>query len=115
MNKTRNSLLAVVAVAAMSLLGANAAFASGYVHSANSEKGYVTQPEHFKSERSRAEIQAEAAEFAKKGVSDRFRDSNYPPNDMTQASTKTRAEVTSEFLNMSAAQRKAMNEMYRGN
>ena len=34
---------------------------------------------------------------------------------MTQASTKTRAEVTSEFLNMSAAQRKAMNEMYRGN
>ncbi|ABM42606.1 hypothetical protein Ajs_2445 [Acidovorax sp. JS42] len=73
MNKTRNSLLAVVAVAAMSLLGANAAFASGYVHSANSEKGYVTQPEHFKSERSRAEIQAEAAEFAKKGGSDRFR------------------------------------------
>lgn len=114
MQKNRTSFLGVLAIAAMSLLGGNVAFASSYIHSTNTEKGYVTYPDHFKSERSRADVQAEAAEFVKKGGSDAFRGGNYPARDVSPASTKTRAEVINELRNMSPAERKAMSDLYRG-
>lgn len=73
MRKNRTSLIAAMSVFAAALLTGNAAFANSYIHQTTTEKGYVTYPEHFKSERTRAEVQAEAAAFVKQGGSDAFR------------------------------------------
>ena len=113
MRKTRNTLLASLAFAAMGLGAAGTTFASGYIHSTNSEKGYVVHPEHFKSDKTRAQVQAETAEFVKNGGTDSFRSSNYPPLE-SQASTMTRKQVMDELKNESPAQRKARLEMIRG-
>ena len=93
MQKTRTPILLALSFAALSLTAANTAFASSYIHPSNSEKGYVAVPEHFKSDKTRAQVQAEAAEFVKNGGPVCFRSRNYPPLDTTQASTKTRQQV----------------------
>ena len=114
MQKTRTPILLALSFAALSLTAANTAFARSYIHPSNSEKGYVAVPEHFKSDKTRAQVQAEAAEFVKNGGPETFRSRNYPPLDTTQASTKTRQQVIDEFMNESPAQRKARLEMLRG-
>ena len=114
MQKTRTSRLATMAIAAVCLTVANTAFASSYVHSSNSERGYVLYPEHFKSDRTRAQVQAEAAEFVKRGGTDSFRSQNYPALDAIQQSNKTREQVVNEWMNESPEQRKARLEWMRG-
>ena len=90
MQKTRTPILLSMTLAALSLATANTAFANSYIHSSNSEKGYVVYPEHFKSDKTRAQVQAEAAEFVKSGGTESFRSSNYPRLNTSQASDKTR-------------------------
>ncbi|QNP50180.1 DUF4148 domain-containing protein [Diaphorobacter aerolatus] len=114
MQKTRTSILLSMAFAALSLTTMNSAFANSYIHSTNTEKGYVVYPEHFKSDKTRAQVQAEAVEFVKNGGTETFRSQNYPVKDTSHASNKTRKQVTDEFLNESPEQRKSRLEMYRG-
>ena len=114
MQKTRTPILLALSFAALSLTAANTAFASSYIHPSNSEKGYVAVPEHFKSDKTRAQVQAETIEFVKNGGTDSFRSSSYPPLDRSQASNKSRKQVMDEFLNESPEQRRARLAMYRG-
>lgn len=114
MRKNRTSLIAAMSVFAAALLAGNTAFASSYIHQTNTEKGYVTYPEHFKSERTRAEVQAEAAAFVKQGGSDAFRGGNFPPRDTSVASGKTREQVVNEFRSQTPQERKALEALYRG-
>ena len=114
MQKNRTPILLSMALAALSLTTMNTAFANSYIHSSNSEKGYVVYPEHFKSDKTRAQVQAEAIEFVKNGGTDSFRSSSYPPLDRSQASNKSRKQVMDEFLNESPEQRRARLAMYRG-
>ena len=114
MRKNRTSLIVAMSVFAAALLTGNAAFASSYIHQTNTEKGYVTYPEHFKSERTRAEVQAEAAAFVKQGGSDAFRGGNFPPRDTSAASGKTREQVVNEFRSQTPQERKALEALYRG-
>ncbi|MBF5005874.1 DUF4148 domain-containing protein [Diaphorobacter caeni] len=113
MRKTRHTLLAALTFAAMGFTAAGTASASSYIHSTHSEKGYVIHPEHFKSDKTRTQMQAETAEFVKNGGTDRFRSSIYPPLE-SQDSTMTRKQVMDELKNESPAQRKARLEMMRG-
>lgn len=114
MQKTRTPIILSIAFSALALATMNTAFASSYIHSNNSEKGYVVYPEHFKSDRTRVQVQAETAEFVKNGGTQSFRSRSYPPLDTSSVSNKTRKEVIDEFANESAEQRKARMEMYRG-
>lgn len=114
MRKNRTSLIAAVSVFAAALLAGNAAFANSYIHQTTTEKGYVTYPEHFKSERTRAEVQAEAAAFVKQGGSDAFRGGNFPPRDTSVASGKTREQVVNELRSQTPQERKALEALYRG-
>ena len=114
MQKTRTPILLSMTLAALSLTAMNTAFANSYIHSSNSEKGYVAFPEHFKSGKTRAQVQTEAAEFVKNGGTESFRSSNYPRLDTSQTSDKTRKQVIDEYMNESPQQRKARLDMYRG-
>lgn len=114
MQKTRTPILLAISFAALSITATSSAFASGYIHPTNSETGYVTVPEHFKSDKTRAQVQAEAAEFVKQGGSANFNGNNYPAQDQTQTSNKTRQQVIDEYMNESPAQRKARLEMLPG-
>ena len=107
-------LLLVPILGCAALLAPALASADTYMHPANNERGVQVYPEHFKSDKTRAQVQAEAAEFVKNGGPETFRSRNYPPLDTTQASTKTRQQVIDEFMNESPAQRKARLEMLRG-
>lgn len=114
MQKTRTPLIAVLSAAALSVTLANTAMASSYIHSDNSEKGYKTFPEHFQSDKTRAQVQAEAVEFLKNGGADTWRNNNYSAQEISQSSTKTREQVQNEYLNESPEQRRARLELYRG-
>ncbi|WP_291586693.1 DUF4148 domain-containing protein [Comamonas sp. UBA7528] len=113
MHTTRTPILLSMACATLALTAMNNAFASSYIHPKNSEAGYVTYPDHFRSDRTRAQVQAETAEFLKNGGPHVFRNSNYPVVD-TSPSNKTRQQVLDELLNETPEQRKARREMYRG-
>lgn len=114
MQKSRTSILLSMTLAALSMTAMNAASANGYIHSTNTEKGYVVYPEHFKSDKTREQVQAEAAELVKNGGADSFRGNKYPRANSAEASSKTRQQVIDELVNESPAQRKAREAMYRG-
>lgn len=114
MRTIRTSKFVALALAATSFVAAGGALANGYVHPENSEKGYKVVPEHFKSDKSRAQVQAEAADFVKKGGMDSFKSNNYSPAESSGASSKTREQVQNEYLNETPEQRKDRMELYRG-
>ncbi len=117
MHTTRTPIILSMAFATLSLATVNTAFASSYIHPKNSETGYVVYPDHFRSDKTRAQVQAETAEFLKNGGTNVFRNSNYPLVDSSpsqQSSNKTRQQVLDELLNETPEQRKARREMYRG-
>ncbi|MNV98413.1 hypothetical protein D3C71_1936650 [compost metagenome] len=111
--KTRHPALAVLAMAAVFALSANTAQAAEYIHQTNTEKGYVTVPEHFKSNKTREQVQAEAAEYFKGGNADDMRRGIWPPRTKEQTSGITRQQVMDEYRNQTPEERKARAELYR--
>ena len=69
---------------------------------------------HISGSKSRAQVQAEAADFVTKGGMDSFKSNNYSPAESSGASSKTREQVQNEYLNETPEQRKDRMELYRG-
>lgn len=117
MQTIRTPILLSMAFTALSLAAMNTAFASSYIHPKNSEAGYVVYPDHFQSDKTRAQVQAETAEFLQNRGTNVFRNSTYPlfgTSQSSQPSNKTRQQVLDELRNETPEQRKARREMYRG-
>jgi predicted SAM-dependent methyltransferase len=89
-------------------------FADEYIHQVPTEKGYVKYPEHFQSNKTRADVQSEASQAVKSGGSSRFSGNNFPANDNYQKSNRTRQDVINELKNETPAQRKERLELLRG-
>ncbi len=128
MQTTRTPILAAIALAS-SLLG-TAAFASGYNHTANTDTGYEAKPAHFQSDKTRAQVQTEAAAALKMANNAAYpldshhsgqrhaHDGKHPgahqgDHDL-QGSQLTREQVKTQYLNESPAQRKARDDLFRG-
>lgn len=107
-------MVTALVIAISSFTAAGSAFANGYVHSENTEKGYKVVPEHFKSDKTRAEVQAETSVFVREAGFDSFNGNNYPPMDTSERSTKTREQVISEYANEKPEARKARLDLYLG-
>ncbi|BDR09405.1 DUF4148 domain-containing protein [Comamonas thiooxydans] len=97
-----------------SLLIPGIASASEYWHSANNESGVVTHPEHFKSVKSRKEINAEAAQAVVEGGDSRMRSGKYPGNTPVSSSEKARQQIIDELLKESPEQRESRNRAMAG-
>lgn len=114
MKNTRHPILSALMVTAFALSASSAALASSYIHSTPTEQGYVAVPEHFRSDKTRAQVQAEAADFVRNGGHNAFQGNNYPPLPVAQSSGKTRQQVIDEYVNESPSQRQARLELTRG-
>ncbi len=98
------SLIAVVAtVASLSLPGIASA---AYEHPTNNEAGVIVHPEHFKSEKTRAQVKAEAEAATQQGRLS-YGESSYPRPMPNAGPGKTREEVINELRNESPAERDA--------
>jgi hypothetical protein len=105
-------------VTAAALLAAAFAFpgmaaADTYWHPTNNEAGAKAYPEHFKSSKSREQVQAEAAAAAREGAS-RFNSSNYPAPVQSTGPGKTRQQVLDELAQETPAQRNARQQALAG-
>ncbi|GAB2461723.1 hypothetical protein GCM10027082_10850 [Comamonas humi] len=110
---TRRLLL--IPVLATALLAPALASADTYMHPANNEKGVVVHPEAFKSDKTRAQVQAEAAAAARApGGASRFNGNAYPPEAPQADAGKTRQQVIDELASETPQQRKQRLELLRG-
>ncbi|MEG0200710.1 MAG: DUF4148 domain-containing protein [Comamonas sp.] len=92
------------AVAALTLPGMASA---AYEHPANTEQSVVVHPEHFISQKTRAQVRAEAEAAMREGRLS-YGESNYPlVVPAAKGPGKTREEVIRELLNETPAQREA--------
>lgn len=108
-------LLLIPALACAALLAPAMASADTYMHPANNERGVKVYPEHFKSDKTRAQATAEAeAAVRGQGGSSRFNGNAYPPEALQTAPGKTRQQVIDEYVNEPAQQRRERLEMMRG-
>ncbi|WP_370680949.1 DUF4148 domain-containing protein [Comamonas sp. GB3 AK4-5] len=89
------------------------AAAESYWHPTNNEAGAKAYPEHFKSSKTRAQVQAEAAAAAREGAS-RFNSSNYPAPVKSEGPGKTRQQVMDELTQETPAQRNARQQALAG-
>lgn len=112
MSQRRHSISALVAsVAAVAALGLPGMASAAYEHPANNEQGVIVHPEHFKSEKTRAQVQAEAAQARRDGRLS-FGEGDYPPPAPSVGPGKTREQVRNELLNESPAEREARMRLY---
>ncbi|ACM33657.1 MULTISPECIES: DUF4148 domain-containing protein [Comamonadaceae] len=114
MTQRRLSLSAVIAsVAAVTAFGLPGMASAEYMHSANNETGVVVHPEHFKSEKTREQVRAEAEAAMRQGRLS-YGESNYPvgAEAAPATSSKTRQQVVDELRNENAAQREARRLLY---
>ena len=112
MTQHRLSLSSMIAaVAVVATLGLPGIASAAYEHPANNEKGVVVHPEHFKSEKTRAQVQAEAEAATRQGLLS-YGESNYPRPVPSAGPGKTRAEVVNELLSESPAEREARMRFY---
>ncbi len=114
MTQRRLSLSAVIAsVAAVAAFGLPGMASAEYMHPANNEAGVVVHPEHFKSEKTREQVRAEAEAAMRQGRLS-YGESNYPrgAEAAPATSSKTRQQVVDEMRNEPAAQREARQRLY---
>lgn len=96
----------IAATAAVIALGLPGLASAEYWHPANNEAGVVVHPEHFQSDRTRAQIRAETVAARQRGCLP-VSESNYPCAMPGTGSGKTRAQVVDELRNEPAAARAA--------
>jgi hypothetical protein len=96
--------LIALAIAAPSL-----ASASSLYHPAGGEVGFTTHPDHFQSTTSREDVLQAVAR--KDGTLAILQRGGALPVKAT-GSSKTRAQVQQEYLNMSAAEKERIQELY---
>ena len=112
MTQQRLSLSSMIAAAAtVAALGLPGMASAAYWHPANNEKGVIVHPEHFKSEKTREQVSAEAKAAMQQGRIS-YGESNYPLPVPDAGSGKTRAQVINELLSESAAERDARMRLY---
>jgi len=99
------------AAAAVAVLGLPGLASAAYEHPANNEKGIVVHQEHFKSDKTREQVRAEAEAAMQQG-SLSYGESNYPRPASATASGKTRQQVIDEMRNESPADREARRLLY---
>ncbi|MET4578230.1 DUF4148 domain-containing protein [Ottowia thiooxydans] len=96
----------IVAVAIAATLGLPGIASAAYEHPASNEAGVVVHSEHFKSEKSRAQIKAEAEAAIHQGRLS-YGESNYPRPLPRVGPGKTREDVINELRNESPTERDA--------
>ena len=112
MTQRRISLSSMIAaVAAVVTLGLPGMASAAYEHPANNEKGVIVHPEHFKSDKTRAQVKAEAEAAMQQGRLS-YGESNYPIRTPDAGPGKTREQVTNELLSESPAEREARLRLY---
>ena len=112
MIQQRLSLSSMIAAAtAVVALGLPGMASAAYEHPANNEKGVIVHPEHFKSEKTREQVIAEAKAAMQQGLLS-YGESNYPMPVPNVGPGKTRQEVINEMLNESPAERAAPQRLY---
>ncbi len=112
MTQQRLSLSSMIAAAtAVVALGLPGMASAAYEHPANNEKGVIVHPEHFKSEKTRAQVKAETEAAMRQGLLS-YGESNYPIRTPDVSSGKTREQVINELLSESPAERSARLRLY---
>ncbi|MBN9428743.1 MAG: DUF4148 domain-containing protein [Burkholderiales bacterium] len=110
--RIRTATITTLAVAATFALP-SLAHADSMYHPANGEVGFTYHPEHFKSNKTRAEVVAEV-EAARKDGTLRFYQLGLPIPVKNAGPGKTRQQVIDEMRSETPEQRKARMEMYTG-
>ena len=112
MIQQRLSLSSMIAAAtAVVALGLPGMASAAYEHPANNEKGVIVHPEHFKSEKTREQVIAEAKAAMQQGLLS-YGESNYPIRTPEAGSGKTREQVINELLSESPAERSERLRLY---
>jgi hypothetical protein len=112
MTQQRLSLSSMIAAAtAVVALGLPGMASAAYEHPANNEKGVIVHPEHFKSEKTRAQVKAETEAAMRQGRLS-YGESNYPIRTPDVGPGKTREQVINELLSESPAERSARLRLY---
>ena len=101
-------------VASAAFVPPGTASAESYQHPANNEAGVKTYPEHFKGEKTREQVQAEAAAAVREGGTNRFNTGVYPAASKQPTTGKTREEVINELLRETPAERDARQRSMGG-
>ena len=103
----RHPLFSMIAsVAAVAVLCLPGMASAEYWHPANNQAGVVTHNEHFKSDKTRAQVKAEAEAATRQGRLS-YGNSNYPMPVPDVGTGKTRQQVINELLNETHAERTA--------
>ena len=112
MTQQRLSLSSMIAAAtAVVALGLPGMASAAYEHPANNEQGVIVHPEHFKSEKTREQVIAEAKAAMQQGLLS-YGESNYPMPVPNVGPGKTRQQVINEMLNESPAERSERLRLY---
>jgi len=112
MTQQRLSLSSMIdAAAAVAALGLPGMASAAYEHPANNEIGVIVHPGHFKSDKTRAQVKAEAEAAMQQGRLS-YGESNYPIRTPDAGPGTTREQVTNELLNESPAEREARLLLY---
>ena len=101
----------IAAVAAVVTLGLPGMASAAYEHPANNEIGVIVHPEHFKSEKTRAQVKADAEAAMRQGRLS-YGESNYPIRTLDAGPGKTREQVVNELRSESPAERDARLRLY---
>ena len=114
MSQRRLSISSLITgVAAAATMGLPVIASAAYEHPANNQQGVTVHPEHFKSEKTRAQVQAEAVAATQQGRLS-YGERSYPNSVPSAGPGKTRAEVLDELRNESPADRDARGRLYTG-
>ena len=112
MTQQRLSLSSMIAAAAaVAARGLPGMASAAYEHPANNEQGVIVHPEHFKSEKTRAQVKAEAEGAMRQGRLS-YGESNYPIRTPDAGPGKTRVQVINELRSESPAERDARLRLY---
>jgi len=115
MSQHRISLsLALAGVAAAFTLALpGMASAAAYEHPANNEQGVTVHPEHFVSQKTRAQVKAETEAAVKQGGLS-FGEGSFPREIPHSGSSKTREQVIQELREESPSEREARLQSISG-
>ena len=108
----RLSLSSMIAAAtAVVALGLPGMASAAYEHPANNEIGVIVHSEHFKSDKTRAQVKAEAEAAMLQGRLS-YGESNYPIRTLDAGPGKTREQVINELRSESPVERDARLRLY---